>query len=257
MRKSSQRISSTAFFIAVTVLALAALPAAAQTGQEQGWQFELTPYGWLSGMSGTVGAGPKEAQVSASFTDIARNLDSGFMAHFEGRNGRWGFMVDPFYVDLGESVRTPYGFKLAIKAKQLILGAGAIYRAYENKGMAFDVLFGARYNQLKNDLVPSGVPYPSYHFEKDWVDPLVGFRARFDLGHRWSFGIRGDIGGFSAGSKLTWDAIARFDVRASKTVAFNFGYAALSTDYESGSGYSRFLYDVRMDGPFVGVAFHF
>jgi hypothetical protein len=89
------------------------------------------------------------------------------------------------------------------------------------------------------------------------VDPIVGFRARFALGDRWAFGLRGDIGGFSLGSKLTWDAVARFDIRASKAVSFNFGYGLVSTDYESGSGASRFLYDVRMDGPFLGVAFHF
>jgi len=131
------------------------------------------------------------------------------------------------------------------------------YRAYESEGKALDILFGGRYNGLTTDLTPSGVPLPSHHFAKDWVDPIVGFRARFALGDRWAFGLRGDIGGFSLGSKLTWDAVARFDIRANKSVSFNFGYGVVSTDYESGSGASYLLYDVRMDGPFVGVAFHF
>ena len=208
-------------------------------------------------MSGDVGAGSKEAHTSASFTDICHNLDSGFMAHFEGRKERWGFIVDPIYINLGASIRTPYGFKVAINVEQFLMGFEGVYRVYDKEGNSFDVLFGGRYNALKNDLTPSGVPYPSYHFSKGWVDPMVGFRSRFDLGRKWSFGIRGDIGGFGVGSKLAWDAMAYFDVRAGKTVSFSFGYSAVATDYESGSGATRFLYDIRMDGPFIGVSFSF
>lgn len=239
-------------------LLLAALPAGAQTAApDSGWRFELTPYAWLAGMSGTMGAGSKESHVQADFSQIAQALDSAFMLQFEGRKGRWGFMVDPFYINLSETVMTPYGFKLNVQAKQLIFGAAGSYRAYESEKGAFDVLFGLQYTEVKSGLVPLDVPYPSVSSKKDWLDPMVGFRARVNMGKRWVFGLRGDIGGFSVGSKLAWDAIARFDVKASKSVSFNFGYAVISTDYESGSGDDRFLYDVRMEGPFVGVAFIF
>jgi hypothetical protein len=242
--------------LAVMILALAA-PVAAQAPAPDDWRFELVPYGWFAGMSGNVGAGAHEAYTSASFTDICHNLDSGFMAHFGAQKGRWGFIVDPIYINLGASVRTPYGWKVKINVEQFLMGFEGVYRAYEKEGNSFDILFGGRYNALKNDLTPSGVPYNSYHFSKGWVDPMVGFRSRFDLGRKWTFGIRGDIGGFSVGSKLAWDAMAYFDVRTSKHVSFNLGYAIVATDYESGSGENRFLYDVRMDGPFVGVAFNF
>jgi hypothetical protein len=35
------------------------------------------------------------------------------------------------------------------------------------------------------------------------------------------------------------------------------GYRALSVDYESGSGNSKFVRDVTMHGPAVGVTFRF
>jgi hypothetical protein len=222
-----------------------------------GWHFELAPYGWFAGMSGTMGVGPREAQTRASFTDICHNLDSAFMAHFEGRKEAWGFVLDPIYINLGASVRTPYGFKIAVNVEQFMMGFEGTYRAYEKDGNSLDVLFGGRYSALKSDLTPSGVPLPSYHFSKGWVDPMVGFRGRFDLGRNWTFGIRGDVGGFGVGSKLAWDAMAYFDLQASKAVSFSIGYSAVATDYESGSGATRFLYDIRMDGPFVGVGFRF
>ena len=260
MPNLSRRLRLFACSAILTVLVFArAVPVAAQEAPPVSgeWQFDLTPYGWFAGMSGEVGAGSKEAPTAASFTDICHNLDSAFMAHFDGRKGRWGFLLDPIYINLGASIRTPYGFKVAINVEQFLMGFEGAYRVYEKEGNSFDVLFGGRYSTLKNDLTPSGVPYPPYHFSKDWVDPMVGFRARLDLGHGWAFGIRGDIGGFSLGSKLAWDAMAHFDVRASKSVSFNFGYAVVATDYESGSGAGRFLYDVRMEGPFMGVSFSF
>jgi hypothetical protein len=146
---------------------------------------------------------------------------------------------------------------MAISNEQLVVQFQGTYALYEKDGNVVDLLFGGRYNDLKTDLTPSGVPLPAQHARESWVDPIVGLRARFDLGHRWAFGIRGDVGGGLGDSKLAWDAIVRFDIRASKGVAFNFGYSIVGIDYESGSGASRFLYDVRMDGPFVGVAFHF
>lgn len=259
MERPQARIGFRLCVVVVSVLALAAaIPATAQSQSPAlGWQFELTPYAWLAGMSGEMGAGPTSAHVSVSFSDVARNVNSGFMAHFEARHGRWGFLVDPIYMDVGETFHTPYGLNLDMKAKQLILGLAGSYTVYQGNASAFDVLFGVCYNHLRSEVALAGTPFPPYVLDKEWLDPLMGFRARFTMGQRWDFGLCGNIGGFSIGSKLWWDAIARFDYRLNKTVAFNLGYAVISTNYESGSGFNYFLYDVRMEGPFVGIAFHF
>lgn len=244
--------------VAVCLAIAGAMPAAAQAQPaDGGWQFELTPFVWLSGMSGTMGAGATSAHVSASFSDIAKSVDSALMVDFVARDGRWGFIADPYYVDVAETVPTPYGYDVDIKSKQIMLGVAGSYRAYEREGSAIDLLFGGRYNQLESELRQSGTSFPVYTFKKDWVDPFVGFRSRLPLGERWDFDLRGDIGGFSVGSKLAWDATASLDFRLGKVVSLKAGYGVVSTDYESGSGDSHFLYDVRMEGPSVAAIFRF
>jgi hypothetical protein len=92
---------------------------------------------------------------------------------------------------------------------------------------------------------------------KDWIDPIIGARFRADLSKKFSLAVRGDIGGFSVGSDFTWNASAILGYHFSQTVSAWLGYRALGVDYESGSGFSKFKYDVIMQGPIVGLGFHF
>jgi hypothetical protein len=63
-------------------------PAAAAT---DAWEFEVVPYLWAAGLSGTVKAGLAPAvNVNADFGTLLDHLDMGAMGAFEGRKGRWG-----------------------------------------------------------------------------------------------------------------------------------------------------------------------
>lgn len=92
---------------------------------------------------------------------------------------------------------------------------------------------------------------------------------QFDLtSYGWFAGLSGEAG---AGSReaptaasftaichnLDLTFVAHFDVRASKSVSFKFGYAVVATDYASGRGATRFLDNARMEWPFMGVSFSF
>ena len=257
-----RRQRSEGFFlclVAVGTLFLGlAVPGAAQTSAPaQGWEFELTGFAWFSGLTGTIGVGESSQHVSTSFSDISKKVASHFAADFEGRDGKWGFVLFPYYVLLKDSEPTPYGFNVDVSAKTIMVGAQGLYQAYENKDVRLEVLFGARYNDMVDDINAPGSGYPPYHAEYTWLDPLVGFDARYRLGSAWLLGLRGDIGGFGVGSKLTWDVIAAIDWRVSKLISLKAAYGVLSTDYETGSGDSRFVYDVRQEGPVLGVTFHF
>ena len=69
--------------------------------------------------------------------------------------------------------------------------------------------------------------------------------------------MRGDVGGFSVGSKFTWNASAVLGYSISRVVSLGLGYRALYVDYESGSGSNKFEYKVTMYGPMVGVGSYF
>jgi hypothetical protein len=65
--------------------------------------------------------------------------------------------------------------------------------------------------------------------------------------------VRGDVGGFGAGSQFTWQAIGTYNWLLGVThgipVDGYVGFRALSADYSQGSGTSKFTFDNVIYGP--------
>jgi hypothetical protein len=91
----------------------------------------------------------------------------------------------------------------------------------------------------------------------DWVDPFVGARLRWYPAPGEEVSLRGDVGGFGAGSKFTWQVLAAYNwylcTYQSLVLDGYLGYRALSVDYEQGEGVSRYEFDALQQGPVMGV----
>jgi hypothetical protein len=223
------------------------------------WTFTAAPYFWAAGLDGTVGVfGLPPVEVDASFGDIIQNFDIGFMGAGEARYGRFGIAMDVMYVRVSTSADTPFGVVAhhidATSTTFTAFGA-AEYRLVETDKMSFDVLGGARVWSLKNELDPvGGLADPlSFSESKAWVDPIIGAKARVDLSSDFYLTGWGMIGGFGAGSKLTWDVMGALGYEVSDTVSLIAGWRALSVDYEDGP----FIYDVVESGPILGATIKF
>src|SRR5262245_35475911 len=84
--------------ILLTALILGvALPLSAQSINR--FKYQVTPYYWMSGIEGDVGALGAAVHVDESFGDIWDNLRFGAMGTFEGRWGRWVFLGDVMYIN--------------------------------------------------------------------------------------------------------------------------------------------------------------
>src|SRR5215471_8183275 len=66
--------------------------------QTSDYHVQFTPYGFWTGVNGTVGEQGRTANVDASFGDIIRHLDMVAMVYFDARIGRWRLLVDNIYV---------------------------------------------------------------------------------------------------------------------------------------------------------------
>jgi len=96
----------------------------------------------------------------------------------------------------------------------------------------------------------------------DWVDPFVGARIRQQLATPGqTIELRGDVGGFGAGSQFSWQAIATYNsplcVIHGIPVDGYVGFRALSADFSQGSGRSRFEWDNVIYGPVIGATMRF
>jgi hypothetical protein len=112
-----------------------------------------------------------------------------------------------------------------------------------------DFLVGARYYSQDFKLTPTPVAA-----SEDWVDPIVGGRWTVPLSEKVTLITRGDIGGFGAGSDLTWQALALVDWQPWKHASILAGIRALYVDYETGSGLNYFAYDATTWGPLLGFS---
>jgi len=94
-----------------------------------------------------------------------------------------------------------------------------------------------------------------------WFDPVVGARIRHQFAPTWDFVLSGDVGGFGAGSKFSWQVLAllEHEICRSSTVTWSamLGYKALSVDYSQGSGLTLYTFDMTMHGPIFGLTARF
>ena len=77
------------------------------------------------------------------------------------------------------------------------------------------------------------------------------------FGQGFQLKLRGDIGGFGAGSEFTWQVFPFVDWRFAKWGSLQAGYRWLYMDYETGSGADRFEYDMLNQGAQLGFTVHF
>jgi hypothetical protein len=95
----------------------------------------------------------------------------------------------------------------------------------------------------------------------DWIDPLLGARARFEIAPGQNIFVRGDVGGFGVGSKYSWQAIGgySFDFAEKNGITYSglIGFRALYVDYVQGTAQTRYAYKMLQVGPAIGVGFKF
>jgi len=223
------------------------------------WQYEVTPYLWAAGLDGNIRVNNRPAAglgVQQSFSDILDILDFGLMGAFEARQDRWAILLDGVYFRVADegSVSGPLGFvSLAGNAKitqQLYAVAGA-YRVSEGTD-TIDLIGGLRYNSVKWDVnITASVPATSASFKqsKSWVDPYIGARIQKPLDKRWTLLGYADVGGFGAGSDLSWQAIVGASYAFKPDMIGKFGYRYISNDYDK----NDFTYDMDTAGIYLGL----
>jgi hypothetical protein len=87
----------------------------------------------------------------------------------------------------------------------------------------------------------------------DWVDPIVGFRAQWNINEKWFLAGKSDIGGFGVGSELAWTLQATVGYCINPCSSVELGYRYMHTDYDDDS----VLYDVAEAGIYMSYNYHF
>jgi hypothetical protein len=240
------------------------------------WALQVTPYMWAAGLDGHISPfrrGPTIG-VEKSFSDVMNDLNFGGFINLWGRYDRFVFSGDIMYVDTTDShgsgplpaftipsvgVIPPGGnIDARVDTKQFTATLMGGYRVIDTPQFAVDALGGARVWHIANDVKLTGSlagmsGSVSYDESFGWVDPLVGLRAFLPLTKKMSLQGQTDIGGFGAGSDLTWSALATVNYVFNDRLSASLGYKVLDVDY----AHDGHVYDTRLSGPVLGMTGRF
>jgi opacity protein-like surface antigen len=245
---------------ALIVPLLAGTPVAAQD-ESSDWSGSLTIYGWLTGATGDVSARDRDLQadISASLSDILEDLEFAAFATGEVRRDRLGLILDVVYSSLSQdgTASGPFATDTSTDLKMLLLTSAVAARVYGTDERYVDALAGARYVSTNVDVsTRREQPVPasrSASQDVDWVDPLIGVRAGLNLTEKIAVRGLADVGGFGAGSKLSWEAFVGGNYAFTKHVLGEVGFRYLHIDYEG----DKANLDLNILGPTIGVTFQF
>ncbi len=250
MISKAWRQSKLASVVLILGVSMMFIPGVAPAQESDGWQFRITPYIWMLGLDGTTAALGNDVPLEADFGDILDLLNIALSANMELNNGKWFVVLDPMWADLEAPIDTggPIGGKVEIQL--LIIDALVGISLSEH----FDVYAGARYYDQDITIVPTMLP--EIPLGDDWTDFLLGIRVTGEISGKWSFAGKFDaaVGGDSE-SAIYAQAVFLRHIGDNKH--FDIGYRYYDVDYESGSGLSRFKWDVAHSGPVVGFSWEF
>ena len=254
--------------------------ALAESVETDPWEFIVTPYLWGTYIDGSSTAGGETSSVDVNASDILRGLNYAFMGQITVRKGRWGGFINAVHANLDGSETVGLS-KVSAEIKETLLDFGIFYRVGDwqhvnDPGLMpqsgfLDLYVGARYMKLGVDIdlqLPprnldgSVVPGRTLSGDgsKNWIDPIFGFRTRWNLTDQWNVALQADVGG-GASADLTWQAqfVAgyRFGLFGENDANWLLGYRAIYEKYEEGQGDNKFAFNATTHGPVFGLAMSF
>lgn len=254
MKGIRSKRSALTILACVSMLLLAAQSVFAVGGG--GWQNHVSIYGWYAGIDGTVEfPGGSESDVTVEASDVLEDLNLMFMGNYEGRYNRWSFVIDGVYLDVGEKGSTTTALGAAsvdLNVSSWVVNGGIGYDFFYDDRNTLGVIGGVRYLSLDAEIEAGleGSSTRSTSENESLTDGFIGLRGHFSINENWYLPYYADIG--AGGSDLSYQLFAAigyrynwFDVRL--------GYRHLYFDL----GDDRFMEDLQISGPVLGVGFTF
>ncbi len=241
------------------------------------WAFQATGYLWATGLNGNISPFRRAAtlHVEKSFSDVMDDLNFGGFLNVWGRYDRFVLSGDMMYVDTTDSKAAgplpalqipglptlPAGAAIDadVDTQEFMATLQAGYRLVDADGFSLDALAGARFWHISNEVAVTashpliGSVSATHKESFGWIDPVIGARAFFGLTDKLSVQAQVDIGGFGAGSDLTWSALATVNYIFTDSLSVSAGYKVLDVDY-SDDGY---VFESRLSGPVMGLTYRF
>jgi hypothetical protein len=219
---------------------------------DSGWHVSLTPYLWLAGMNGTVGALGHQTSVHVSALDLAKYFNFGIMAQAEVRYNRIVMPVDFMWIKLSDDKGLAFDAgATSVKGKlnEDILTPKIGYRVIDKDNIKVDGLIGFRYWHLGTTLTLQPQVANGFYQTADWADAVEGANIQAMLTPKIVVTIAGDAGG--GGAKLDYQVVGAIGYKFKKFI-LQTGWRYMHVNYRPVGG-KGFILDVNETGLALGV----
>ncbi len=225
---------------------------ASTASSDNDWHVGVTPYIWLAGVHGAVGALGHEIGVHASFGNIFSYLNIGLMGEVEARKKRVLLITDVMWMRLSDEKGIPLNDvgiqSVDARAKQFLLTPGVGYRVVDKEKLKIDAIVGFRYWHLGESLEFTPSLVGGVSASQNWVDALGGARIHIPLSKKAMITIGGDAGG--GGANSDYQVAGLLGYKISKKCILQAGYRYLDVNYRSSRS---FVYDTATSGLLLGL----
>ena len=207
------------------------------------WTHQWLPSVWLADLDGDMTAGSAPLiQVDADFGDMFSDVDTGVALDYEGRVSDKIVKLEVATVELssvgalsGASVDLDVGLITALVGLTIQEGNDPI-----------DFMVGFRH--VDTDFQAGGVISASA--SASWVDPVLALQMDTDLGDGVELALYADVGGFGAGSDMTWQVMPSARIHFTETFSALIAYRALAVESKDDE---PLISDIMLRGWILGV----
>ena len=233
----------------------------APSNDPDGWRFEMAPYIWLAGLEGNLRVRNNTVRIDSSPSDLVEQLDFAFATKFEAGKGKFKFILDENYVNLGATGVGPLGQVTDVQPTLNIFEFGGSYApiVIPNKDstsstplpptFSLEIIGGGRYTHFG-----LGIDRPNLSAEgsRNIVDAFIGNRFKVRPHPAVTLIGKYTVGG--GGSHFAWSAAGLVDLRWKPGFSLWGGYQVLDMDADQASNTIGF--NGRLRGLIMGVTLY-
>jgi hypothetical protein len=228
--------------------------------QENPWRISLTPYAWATDVHVDVALdGDSIVDETIPVADLLEDVEATFQGRCELHRGRFGALLDAFYVAMSDSAS---GFPLPQGAgtgeldwrMDLTIGDLALTFDPQGDGEGLSMLLGTRLieQSVRADATfttAGGSTSVDLSADDTLVDGLIGLRYGRALGQHLRFEAQLDLS--TGGTEHTWSVFPALTYGFfGDRCALVAGYRHLAISFEEEGGLES---DVELFGPVIGL----
>ncbi|MCK5069202.1 MAG: hypothetical protein KAR01_01625 [Desulfocapsa sp.] len=215
--------------------------------QDDGWQFEVTPFFWGIAFNGTSSVNNLPAlDIDMGIDEMFDHFNGGVAAFGVVKKGKWSLFLESTYLSL-EKTKDIADVEFSQNFKTFLFMNAVAYRL--PTPVEIDLYGGARVMVL--NLSNERNDEETLDATQSWVDPIVGMHISLPFTEKFGFDFHADMGGFGAGSEFTYMVMPVFSYEFSSLISGKLAYRWLDVDYDK----DDFAMDMLISGPMLGVTF--